>query len=289
MAKRINIDTAVLLADHKRGMSVAAIGRKYNVSEGMVRHRLRSCNTREIQDGELRKDPDGAYILLCEKCGKERRWKSLPPKIQRSRLCNKCATAFYGGRGHPWHRDDINSGVLVQEYKAGASLTDLGVKYGMTAAGIRNRILKTGGKTRDLRESQKNHYGRKAGCGSADEYKLKTDAHIRITTSPEYKAWREKILGRDESACVMCGSRQKLQAHHLKPRTAHPELTFDLANGITLCKPCHRKIRGREQEWESKFKNLLWLRGWAVGMAALYLDSNRRDLKDGRREARLDL
>ena len=37
----------------------------------------------------------------------------------------------------------------------------------------------------------------------------------------------------------MKGSR--LQADHIKPYSAHPELRHDLANGRTLCVPCHRK------------------------------------------------
>lgn len=40
---------------------------------------------------------------------------------------------------------------------------------------------------------------------------------------------------------MKCGSIEDLHTHHIKPKATHPELTFDLSNGITLCYRCHRK------------------------------------------------
>lgn len=76
--------------------------------------------------------------------------------------------------------------------------------------------------------------------------------------TPEHQAWREAIYARDGYACQDCGrvrrpgDRVILEAHHIKPYAEFPELAFDLDNGITLCRECHRQGRhgvGRRGEW----------------------------------------
>ena len=57
---------------------------------------------------------------------------------------------------------------------------------------------------------------------------------------PEYIAWRKAVYGRDNYTCQECGAaRGDLNAHHVKSWQAHPELRFDVANGVTLCGACH--------------------------------------------------
>ncbi|MBM3654281.1 MAG: HNH endonuclease [Alphaproteobacteria bacterium] len=56
------------------------------------------------------------------------------------------------------------------------------------------------------------------------------------------KRWarvRFLALRRDGFACRECGSRRKLECHHLKPVRTHPELVFELSNLQTLCRDCH--------------------------------------------------
>lgn len=48
---------------------------------------------------------------------------------------------------------------------------------------------------------------------------------------PEARAAHLKI----EPLCQVCGTTEKLQAHHLKPFHLHPELELDPKNLITLC------------------------------------------------------
>lgn len=64
-----------------------------------------------------------------------------------------------------------------------------------------------------------------------------------IWKTPEYQAWRKAVMRRDKYTCVFCGDNAggNLEADHIKPRVLFPELTFDLANGRTLCKQCHQK------------------------------------------------
>lgn len=62
--------------------------------------------------------------------------------------------------------------------------------------------------------------------------------------SPEYKAWRDAVYRRDRYTCQSCGDARggNLQAHHIKSFAAHPELRFDVANGVTMCQDCHERV-----------------------------------------------
>jgi hypothetical protein len=54
-----------------------------------------------------------------------------------------------------------------------------------------------------------------------------------------HTAWATMVKLRD-GKCVECGSEKSLHAHHIKPYKSHPELRYDIGNGVTLCSVCHR-------------------------------------------------
>lgn len=61
--------------------------------------------------------------------------------------------------------------------------------------------------------------------------------------SPKYKEWRRKVFERDFYTCAICGKvGGELNAHHIKPYAYYPELRYEVNNGITLCKNCHKKV-----------------------------------------------
>ncbi len=60
-------------------------------------------------------------------------------------------------------------------------------------------------------------------------------------TSTRLNKWSLAVRRRDGFMCRKCGSREKLNAHHIKPFADFPELRFDINNGITLCEDCHKK------------------------------------------------
>jgi len=78
-----------------------------------------------------------------------------------------------------------------------------------------------------------------------------TPKHRRLRSSVEYKQWRETVLERDNWHCQFCGIRQGwnkslkqqtiLDVDHIKPFCSYPELRFDIDNGRTLCRDCHKK------------------------------------------------
>jgi hypothetical protein len=55
-----------------------------------------------------------------------------------------------------------------------------------------------------------------------------------------HKLWSRVIRGRDDDSCVVCGSPDGVEAHHIVRKTFFPGLRFETGNGITLCAKCHR-------------------------------------------------
>ena len=59
--------------------------------------------------------------------------------------------------------------------------------------------------------------------------------------TPEYEAWREMILIRDKRTCVLCGSKEWIEVHHISRWIDDHESRLRQDNGVCLCIICHRK------------------------------------------------
>ena len=95
----------------------------------------------------------------------------------------------------------------------------------------------------------------------------------RISSTSNYRKWKDTIYYRDEFTCQMCYDKNnKLNCHHIETfgsivdrynlnnyeeyiKCSH---LWDIDNGITLCVECHNKIRNKEKEYEEKFKNIVY-------------------------------
>lgn len=60
--------------------------------------------------------------------------------------------------------------------------------------------------------------------------------------SYEYKNWRQSVFSRDNFRCTKCGSKEKINAHHILSWKYYPEKRYDIDNGITLCEKCHIQL-----------------------------------------------
>ena len=89
----------------------------------------------------------------------------------------------------------------------------------------------------------------------------KTKLSFAIKNLSEYKDWRNKVFERDDYTCQCCGRKSMqgdkvfLECHHIKPFSiilSDNNITsindalkcnelFDINNGQTLCKECHKK------------------------------------------------
>lgn len=76
----------------------------------------------------------------------------------------------------------------------------------------------------------------------------------------KYAKWKMSVIKRDGFKCVRCGveqgyvceccgSRILLHAHHIKSFSEHPELRYEVSNGISLCGICHwQEHNGKQGE-----------------------------------------
>ena len=68
--------------------------------------------------------------------------------------------------------------------------------------------------------------------------------------------WSNAVRNRDGYTCVFCGTTQRIEAHHIKPQCSHPDLKFNIDNGISLCRLHHTMAHGKGlMVLRSNFKN----------------------------------
>lgn len=68
----------------------------------------------------------------------------------------------------------------------------------------------------------------------------------------KYKEWRSAVFQRDNWTCQTCGVRSSegnqvyLEPHHIKGWAKYEDLRYEVDNGITLCKECHKLTRKKK-------------------------------------------
>ena len=74
-----------------------------------------------------------------------------------------------------------------------------------------------------------------------------------------YKIFRSKVRKRDGYKCKMpgCTCKKNLQVHHIRPWSKNIMLRYDISNGITLCKNCHKQITGKEHFYAQMFEDII--------------------------------
>jgi predicted restriction endonuclease len=60
--------------------------------------------------------------------------------------------------------------------------------------------------------------------------------------SGKYLIWRKYVFKKFGYQCSICGSKERLQAHHIKEWQKYPSERFNVENGVLLCYLCHIKI-----------------------------------------------
>lgn len=86
-----------------------------------------------------------------------------------------------------------------------------------------------------------------------------TPERARLFSRTDGKAFRAAVLARDGFKCRRCQRQPEeagvqLPVHHIKSWARYPELRYDIANGVTLCKPCHLWVHSKKntnKEWLS--------------------------------------
>lgn len=57
--------------------------------------------------------------------------------------------------------------------------------------------------------------------------------------SPEWLRLRQLAFSKYGRKCMKCGTRDRLQVDHVKPRSIYPKLALDINNLQVLCKCCN--------------------------------------------------
>jgi 5-methylcytosine-specific restriction endonuclease McrA len=65
----------------------------------------------------------------------------------------------------------------------------------------------------------------------------------RLRVTPEYREWQNNVKKKNNFTCQKCNQLGgKLTSHHIRSFIEYPELRYEITNGITFCKKCHKKF-----------------------------------------------
>ena len=117
---------------------------------------------------------------------------------------------------------------IIGDYKAGLSINKLAQKYNMRGRLVWYSLVGFNVKMRSHLRYMGNWKG---GI---------TPENARIRGSAKMLKWREDVLKRDKRRCKRCNTLKKPQAHHVRSFAEYPDKRFDIDNGVTLCKSCHK-------------------------------------------------
>lgn len=97
-------------------------------------------------------------------------------------------------------------------------------------------------------------------------------SQFELRDSFEYKEFRKEILRRDRYTCQVCGSKRKLQMHHLFPFSEYDDLRMAPENCLTVCFDCHDTMS------EYGFHHLFGTRNTTPFLFWAYVDWRRKQL-----------
>ena len=89
---------------------------------------------------------------------------------------------------------------------------------------------------------------------------------VTIYRDPRWPRVRLAAKRRDGWRCVDCGSRLRLEVHHVERVGLRPDLAFDLDNLKTLCRACHISVT-KSEKWEALSQDK---RAWREAVDGLY-------------------
>lgn len=80
----------------------------------------------------------------------------------------------------------------------------------------------------------------------------------RIRRTQDWKKWRESVFKRDDYTCQECGViGGYLEPHHIKPIREDWKQIFEIKNGITLCRICHKRTMFKESNFTEKYLKII--------------------------------
>lgn len=171
--------------------------------------------------------------MKCKNCGNEFKIKRYKYKIGRKYCGNDCQLS------------DRGRATLISCKQCGKEFKDTEGTF--CSRSCYHKYLK-GRKKIEMRGKNSPHW--KGGT---------TDENKRMRKRIEFRLWRESIFTRDNWTCQKCKERGgELHPHHIYSFADYPKLRFEIDNGITFCKKCHKefhKIYGKRHSTKEQLKN----------------------------------
>lgn|SRR3990167_7727710 len=85
-----------------------------------------------------------------------------------------------------------------------------------------------------------------------------TPLNHKIRNSQEYRQWHKEILKKDGYRCFDCGKKGgDLEVDHIYSFAKYPSLRFEILNGQTLCRFCHKQKTILERTGRIEVKDLI--------------------------------
>jgi len=145
----------------------------------------------------------------------------------------KISDAKKGKKLSEEHKKELSK-ILKKDYKSGKRKKTYGFKGKYHSSEHKEKMSKIMKGRKRLNLSRENNGMWKGGI---------TSKKYKIRKSIEYKIWYRKIFKRDNYICQKCNkSGGYLEAHHIYNFSEYIEFRFDIDNGITFCKKCHKKF-----------------------------------------------
>lgn len=168
-------------------------------------------------------------VAKCEECGNE--YNVIPARIGKTRFCSQACVSN-------WRKKHL-----------------AGENSPLFKGGIREKVCQHCGKTfqkprrKAISVFEKQKFCSKQ-CADIGGFRYEGESHPnwkevsrRKDRRGKHGAWSRAVISRDKATCQHCGATDvQLHAHHIKEFAKHPELRWDVSNGITLCFRCHEKV-----------------------------------------------
>lgn len=78
-----------------------------------------------------------------------------------------------------------------------------------------------------------------------------------LRASPQWREWRKQVFERDGYRCMDCGDNSYLEPHHIIPLRVDMGKIFNINNGITLCRECHKKTLWKEESLANVYLSMI--------------------------------
>lgn len=163
--------------------------------------------------------------------------------IQHNDKCDLSIAAYKAGKYYGYSVAEIIDGIEHFKQKYIKSKSDRFLNEGFFVIGDTQQCKKCKEYTVEL---WSNYQTIKTLC-----YNCTTTYFISASekrNSTRLHKWSLAVREKDNFMCRICGSKEKLNAHHIKPYAIFPKLRFDIKNGITLCEDCHKKIHKENEK-----------------------------------------